>query len=154
MKQTVFLFLFCIAGFVKSQDTVIDSAEAKIEKYYNIDLPDSVRSHLKSQIDHMNKYIAQDSSNPKAFLQRGIYYGQLGAQVKAIENYDKTIQLDSLESVAYFNRGLAKGRFRYTLDACLDLKKAFKLGIQQAGEIYESYCRIYHSTIEKSVVSK
>ena len=68
MKLTVFLFLFCIAGFVKSQDTVIDSAEAKIEKYYNIDLPDSVRSHLKSQIDHMNKYIAQDSLNPKAFF--------------------------------------------------------------------------------------
>ena len=149
---SILLILFCF--LVKAQDTTIDSSEAKIEKYYNIGISDSLRIYLKSQIKHMDNYISKDSSNPKAFLQRGIYYTQLGAQVKAIKDYDKTIELDSSQSVAYYNRGIAKGRFRYTFDACFDLKKANQLGIREAGDIYKSYCRLYHTKIEKEFVTK
>ena len=87
------VFLFLIFGFVKGQVTVVDSVENKIEKYYNIGISDSTRSHLKNQISKMDKYIAKDSLNPQAFLQRGIYYTQLGAQVKAIKDYDRATNI-------------------------------------------------------------
>tara|TARA_Y100000766_G_scaffold219191_1_gene191116 strand:- start:2131 stop:2613 length:483 start_codon:yes stop_codon:yes gene_type:complete len=132
-------------------NSAIDSVHQKIEKYFNTGISDSLRNHYKAQIIHMNKYIAKDSLNPKAFLQRGIYYGQLGFQVEAISDYDKSITLDSNSSIAYFNRGLAKARFRYSYDACYDLKKALSLGIESAENIYESCCSLYHSQIEKII---
>ena len=156
------LFLFVIFMFLVGDsyaqkkaviDSAIDSVDVKIEKYYNTGISDSLRNHLKAQIEHINKYITKDSSNPKAFLQRGIYYSQLGFQVKAIADYDKSLQLDSNESVAYFNRGLAKARFRYSYDACYDIKKAHNLGIDAAENIYKSYCKLYHSQIEKSLLN-
>jgi tetratricopeptide (TPR) repeat protein len=132
-------------------DSAIDSANVKIEKYFNTGISDSLRIHYKSQITHMNKYIAKDSLNPKAFLQRGIYYGQLGLQVEAIADYDQSIALDSSGSIAYFNRGLAKARFRYSFDACYDLKKALSLGIEAAENIYKSCCSLYHSEIDNMI---
>lgn len=138
----------------QAQSTAVDSAQTKIEKYYNTGISDSLRTVYKVQVEHMNKYIAQDSLNPKAFLQRGIYYTQLGFQVKAIADYDKSIELDSNESVAYFNRGLAKARFSYTYDACYDLKMAVKLGIEQAKDVYLSSCLLHKSKIDNEVASK
>ncbi|MBI34850.1 MAG: hypothetical protein CMP67_05730 [Flavobacteriales bacterium] len=149
-----FLILTVNESFAQKKtqiDSEIDSAEVKIEKYYNTGISDSLRNHYKAQIKLINKYIAKDSLNSKAFLQRGIYYSQLGFQVKAIADYDKSLQLDSNESVAYFNRGLAKARFRYSFDACYDIKKAHSLGIHEAEEIYKSYCKIHHLRIEKKI---
>jgi tetratricopeptide (TPR) repeat protein len=154
MKCIPFIFLLLTFSFVQGQDTAVDSAETKIEKYYNIGMPDSIRMHLKNQIHNMDKYIAKDSLNPQAFLQRGIYYTQLGAQVRAIKDYDRSIELNPSEPIAYYNRALAKSRFRYTLDACVDLKKSEQLGIKEAGIIYVSYCRLYHAKIEKQLVAK
>ena len=122
MRTILLLTLATFFQLSQAQSTKVDSAQTKIEKYYNTGISDSLRAVYKAQVEHMNKYIAQDSTNAKAYLQRGIYYTQLGFQVDAITDYDKAIELDSNESVAYFNRGLAKARFSYTYDACYDLK--------------------------------
>lgn len=155
MRFYLLTFLLFLLGDLSGQksviDSAIDSAHVKIEKYFNTGISDSLRIHYKAQIKHMDKYIAKDSLNPKAFLQRGIYYGQLGFQVEAIADYDQSIALDSSGSVAYFNRGLAKARFRYSYDACFDLKKAHSLGIEAAENIYKSCCRLYHSEIDKII---
>lgn len=151
------LLLAIFVGFIQlsqAQSTEVDSAQTKIEKYYNTGISDSLRAVYKAQVEHMNKYIAQDSVNSKAFLQRGIYYNQLGFMVDAIADYDKAIQLDPNESVAYFNRGLAKARFSYTYDACYDLKMAHKLGIEQAKEVFLSSCLLHKSRIDNEVSSK
>ncbi|MAS51721.1 MAG: hypothetical protein CMD20_00815 [Flavobacteriales bacterium] len=157
--RLILLFIFILlttVSFAQKKaaiDSAIDSVDVKIEKYYNTGISDSLRDHLKTQIKHMNKYISKDSLNSKAFLQRGIYYSQLGFQVKAIADYDKSLKLDSNEPVAYFNRGLAKARFRYSYDACYDIKKAHNLGIEAAENIYQAYCKMYHSQIEKILPS-
>ncbi|MFL2582521.1 MAG: hypothetical protein ACJ0QJ_05120 [Flavobacteriales bacterium] len=157
--RLILLFIFILlttVSFAQKKaviDSAIDSVDVKIEKYYNTGISDSLRNHLKAQIKYMNKYISKDSLNSKAFLQRGIYYSQLGFQVKAIADYDKSLKLDSNESVAYFNRGLAKARFRYSYDACYDIKKAHNLGIEAAEDIYQAYCKMYHSQIEKILPS-
>lgn len=138
---------------LSAQETVVDSVENKIEKYYNTGISDSVRADYKAKIEHLNKYIAQDSLRADAFLQRGAYYAFLGLHVQAIEDYNSAIALDAEQPIAYFNRGLAKARFRYTYDACYDLKKANLLGVDQAAKVLESNCRLYLKEIENSLVS-
>ncbi len=154
MKSLTIIILLVSLGKLSAQKTVVDSAKIKIEKFYNRLLSDSLRNRLKAQIVHMNKYIAQDSINSKAFLQRGIYYSQLGLQVEAISDYDRALALDSTESVAYFNRGLAKARFIYSYEACYDLKKAHQLGIEKAENIYKTYCKLYLKKLEQEIVIK
>lgn len=151
MRTTLLgIAVFC-ALFVSAQETRIDSADAKIEKYYNTGISDSARADYKSKIAHMDKYIAQDSVNPEAFLQRGIYYSFLGLSVKAIEDYDKALALNDEQPIAYFNRGIAKARFRYTYEACYDFKKSHMLGIDQAAKVYGSNCRLYQKKIDSEL---
>lgn len=153
MYKTLTIFLLAFASISLAQQTKVDSADAKIEKYYNVKISDSLRAVYKSQIDHMNKYIAQDSVNPKAFLQRGIYYAQLGLNVEAISDYDKALMLNDKEPIAYFNRGLAKARFRYSYDACYDFKIANKLGLQQAADVFNDNCGLFKAKIEQEVAA-
>tara|TARA_B110000459_G_C16511589_1_gene448173 strand:+ start:378 stop:842 length:465 start_codon:yes stop_codon:yes gene_type:complete len=153
MKFFILYSLLFAFGFINAQQTKIDSAQSKIQKYYNNDLSDSLRNDYKAKIAHMDKYIAQDSANPKAFLQRGVYYGMLGLSVEAISDYDIAIKLNDNQPIAYFNRALAKARFRYSYDACYDLKKAYILGLDQANEIFNSYCRLYKTKIDQEISS-
>ncbi|MFT4898917.1 MAG: tetratricopeptide (TPR) repeat protein [Flavobacteriales bacterium] len=153
MKFFILYLLLFAFGFINAQQSKIDSAQSKIQKYYNNDLSDSLRNDYNAKIAHMDKYIAQDSVNPKAFLQRGVYYGMLGLSVEAISDYDMAIKLNDNQPIAYFNRALAKARFRYSYDACYDLKKAYILGLDQANEIFNSYCRLYKTKIDQEISS-
>ena len=153
MKFFILYLLLFAFGFINAQQSKIDSAQSKIQKYYNNDLSDSLRNDYNAKIAHMDKYIAQDSVNPKAFLQRGVYYGMLGLSVEAISDYDMAIKLNDNQPIAYFNRALAKARFRYSYDACYDLKKAYILGLDQANEIFNSYCRLYKTKIDQEIPS-
>jgi tetratricopeptide (TPR) repeat protein len=149
------LLLFAVSALftisVSAQETVIDSAKTIIEKYYNTGLPDSTRASYNSKIAHMDKYIAKDSINPEAYLQRGIYYSFLGLNVEAIEDYNKVLALDDEQPIAYFNRGIAKARFRYTYEACYDFKKSFLLGVNQADKVYTLNCKLYQNKIDSLV---
>lgn len=153
MKTYIAAILFCLALNSNAQTTAVDSAEAKIEKYYNTGISDSARADYKAKIAHMDKYIAQDSINPEAFLQRGIYYSFLGISVKAISDYDKALALNDEQPIAYFNRAIAKARFRYTYEACYDFKKSYLLGVDQALKIYDTNCKLYKKKIDTEVVS-
>tara|TARA_B110000211_G_C13997737_1_gene516992 strand:- start:746 stop:1210 length:465 start_codon:yes stop_codon:yes gene_type:complete len=151
MKLILLAFSALFTCSVSAQETVVDSAQTKIEKYYNTGLSDSARADYKAKIVHMDKYIAQDSINAEAFLQRGVYYSFLGLSVNAIEDYDKAIELDSDQPIAYFNRGIAKARFRYTYEACYDFKKSYLLGVTQAAKVYTANCRLYQKKIDSLV---
>lgn len=153
MRTLFIALLFVSVGNLFGQQTQVDSAQARIERYYNPDLTDSLRVVYKNQILHMNKYIAQDSLNPKAYLQRGIYYSQLGLAVEAIADYDKTLKLDNKEPIAYFNRGLAKSRFKFTYEGCYDFKMAAKLGIEQANEVYNDNCQLFKASINTQLAN-
>jgi tetratricopeptide (TPR) repeat protein len=147
LLATITLFSFSVSA----QETVVDSAKTKIEKYYNTGITDSARAVYKAGIDHMDKYIAQDSVNPEAYLQRGIYYSFLGLSVAAIEDYDKALTLDDKQPIAYFNRGIAKARFRYTYEACYDFKRSYLLGVNQAAKVYTANCRLYQKKIDSEI---
>lgn len=150
------LFVACVLCTINilAQETVVDSAKLKIEKYYNTSLSDSTRSDYKAKIEHMDKYLAQDSINPKAFLQRGIYYSFLGLNIEAIKNYNKALELDSEQPIAYFNRGVAKARFKFTYDACYDFKRSYLLGLNEAGKVYDSNCGLHKKKIDSLTLEK
>ena len=52
-----FLLLLLVDLFGQKSiiDSAIDSAHVKIEKYFNTGISDSLRTHYKAQISHMNK---------------------------------------------------------------------------------------------------
>lgn len=148
--KNLFLFILLFASFfATAQDTTVDSSAQKVEKFYNTELSDSAREAIKAQIEHMDKYIAQDSTRADAYVQRGFYYGQLGLMVQAIEDYDRAIALDDSLAIAYFNRSLALARFRWTMEACMDMKMAQILGLDQAQAVVDANCVLYKRTINK-----
>lgn len=153
MKIILASLMICFSIQLNAQTTAVDSAESKIEKYYNTGISDSARADYKAKIAHMDKYIAMDSLNPEAFLQRGIYYSFLGISVKAISDYDEALALNDAQPVAYFNRAIAKARFRYTYEACYDFKKSYLLGVEQAQKIYDVNCKLYKKKIDTEVAS-
>ena len=150
MRLLLLLFFFPLIA-ISAQETVVDSMKLKIEKYYNTALSDSTRADYKSKIIHMDKYIAQDSVNAEAYLQRGIYYSFLGLSVEAIKNYNKALVLDSQQPIAYFNRGVAKARFKFTYAACYDFKRAHLLGLSNAAEVYNTNCQLHKKRIDSLV---
>lgn len=138
-------FLFNLTLFAQS-NSIVDSVAVNLEQFYN-DLSDSLRLVYNKKLNHMNAYIKLDSVNPEAFLERGICYTLLGMHSKSIEDYTAALELDSTLSFAYFNRGLAKGKFMYSYDACYDMKRSFDLGVEDAWLVLIQECRRYYKLL-------
>ncbi len=58
----------------------------------------------------------------------------------AIKYYNKAIELNPNNAVAYYNRGLAKIHLGQKDNGCLDLSKAGELGHAKAYEVIKEYC--------------
>lgn len=54
--------------------------------------------------------------------------------------FNKVLDLDSKNSLAYLNRGYAKYNFGGQLGACSDWSKAGELGYNEAYELIKMYC--------------
>lgn len=143
-------FLMCSSFYYsRAQVTTNDSSQVKLEQYFNTSISDSLRNVYKAKIDHISKYLIKDSLNPQAFLERGMCFTILGLHNKSIIDYNKTIQLDSTNGVAYFNRGLAKARFIYSIEACRDLKLAYDYGVDNAQVILIQQCSRFLQKLNK-----
>jgi tetratricopeptide (TPR) repeat protein len=81
----------------------------------------------------LTKAIQLDPQHASAYLNRGIVYYELGNQKKAIDDYDKTIQLSqSIYPEVYLNRGIAYVRIGNKINAIEDIEKSIQL-LQQRG---------------------
>ena len=65
----------------------------------------------------------------------------------AINDYNRALEIDSLLPEAYYNRGIARGRFRYTKNACIDIYKAYELGLTKAKDLFKDKCGMYQTTL-------
>ena len=63
-------------------------------------------------------------------VDRGYNYVQLGQYERAIQDYDKAIQLDPNEASAYYLRGVAYGQLGEHVEASADKAKACSLDSQ------------------------
>lgn len=116
------------------------SMDYDVSDLFNLNLSESERAQAKAIIEVFSEQIDEDSSNIGAYVNRGSYWATLGLHVQAIKDYDKALEINDKQSIIYYNRALSKARFFYTFDACLDLKQARDLGLQQANTLMMQQC--------------
>tara|TARA_Y100000589_G_scaffold92405_1_gene87213 strand:+ start:6986 stop:7591 length:606 start_codon:yes stop_codon:yes gene_type:complete len=116
------------------------SVDYDVSDLFNLNLSESERAQAKAIIEVFSEQIDEDSSNIGAYVNRGSYWATLGLHVQAIKDYDKAIEINDQQPIIYYNRALSKARFFYTFDACLDLKQARDLGLQQANTLLMQQC--------------
>jgi tetratricopeptide (TPR) repeat protein len=134
------------SGTKQNLDTSVDY---DLEDLFNLDLTEAERAQAKAIIEVFTQQIKEDSTDVAAYINRGAYWSQLGLHVQAIKDYNEALAIDSNQPIVYYNRALSKARFFYTYDACLDLKRANDLGLQQAGNLLNTKCGRHKAKLEE-----
>lgn len=98
--------------------------------------PNGAMEHIDEAIDLQNK----DDENPALYKLRGNIYVLINDYPRAIEDYNKAIELDNNFAEAYFNRGMAQILHSNRADACYDLQKSMELGYLKATEKMKYFC--------------
>ena len=111
------------------------------EEYYN--LQGSIFIDLSSFNEAETAFKKAISINPKfggAYYNLGYLFGELNDHLQSIKYYDQAVNLNfDLESTLV-NRALQKLRINRTSDACLDLKRAYKLGRTDIKDFMDKNC--------------
>lgn len=124
----------------QSGQKIDTSIDYDVTDLFNLDLSENERAQAKAIIEVFTEQIAEDTTDIAAYINRGSYWATLGLHVQAIKDYDRAVEIDADQPIIYYNRALSKARFFYTYDACLDLKKARDLGLQQADVLMNQQC--------------
>ena len=75
------------------------------------------------------------------YLDKGIAKGELGDYREAIQDFNKAIELNPNDSMAYNNMGLAKIKLGQKDSGCLDLSKAGEMGYMKAYDVIKEFCQ-------------
>ncbi|MFH2141989.1 MAG: hypothetical protein ABIJ97_06180 [Bacteroidota bacterium] len=142
MKTLIFYPVFIILCAI-----TVNAQEFDLEKTFNPTLSEDNRKEIKENIFNYSQMIKANPDDAIAFLNRGVAYANLGLYPDAITDYNKSIMIDSTIPQAYYNRGIAKSRFRYTKPACLDVKHAAELGLDIAKKSYNANCGLFMSEL-------
>jgi tetratricopeptide (TPR) repeat protein len=81
----------------------------------------------------------QGSDLAKLYFYRGRANMQLGNKEKALQDFDKSVQLDPSYSEAYFRRAIASHNLENG-EVCEDLKKAMEMGHSSAETLHKDLC--------------
>ncbi len=81
----------------------------------------------------------QGSDLAKIYFYRGRANMQLGNKEKALQDFDKSVQLNPSYSEAYFRRAIASHNLEKG-DVCEDLKRAREMGHSSAETLYNDLC--------------
>ncbi len=118
-----------------------------LENQFNKTLTPEQRKSYNDKVQLNSQKIKENPNNYIYYLRRGIAYSYLGLNPDAIKDYNKTIELRPDIPEPYYNRGIARARFRYTKTSCLDIKKAADLGLDNAVMLYKKKCQLYFKDI-------
>lgn len=135
----------------KPKQKIDTSIDYDVTDLFNLDLTESEREQAKAIIEVFTEQIKADTSDISAYINRGSYWATLGLHVQAIKDYNLALKIDQDQPIIYYNRALSKARFFYTYDACLDLKKARDLGLQQAGTVLSQKCGRHKAKLDAAV---
>jgi len=136
-----------------SSQKIDTSVDYDVSDLFNLDLSESERAQAKAIIEVFSQQIEEDTSDIGAYINRGSYWATLGLHVQAIKDYDRALDIDDQQPIIYYNRALSKARFFYTFDACLDLKKARDLGLQQANTLMMQQCGRHMAKLNAATTS-
>ena len=120
-----------------------------LEVQFNKTLTPEQRKSFKNEISRNSQKIKENPENYIYYLRRGVAYSNLGLNPDAITDYNKVIKLKPDVPEAYYNRGVARARFRYTKASCQDIKKASELGLDNATILYNKRCQLYFKDLGK-----
>ncbi len=81
----------------------------------------------------------EGSELAKLYFYRGRTNMQLGNKEEALQDFDKSVQLDPSYSEAYFRRAIANHNLDKG-DVCADLKKSMEMGHSSAEILYKNLC--------------
>jgi len=99
------------------------------EKYIGV----STEKHVSDPLHY------QGSDLAKLYFYRGRTNMQLGNKEQALQDFDKSVELDPSYSEAYFRRAIASHNLDKG-DVCADLKKAMEMGHSSAETLYKDLC--------------
>ncbi len=99
------------------------------EKYIGV----STEKHVSDPLHY------QGSDLAKLYFYRGRTNMQLGNKEQALQDFDKSVELDPSYSEAYFRRAIASHNLDKG-DVCADLKKAMEMGHSSAETLYNNMC--------------
>ena len=122
---------------------ILFGQDNSLEVQFNKTLSPEQRKSFKDEIHDNSQKIREEPENYIYYLRRGVAYSNLGLNPDAITDYNKVIKLKSDIPEAYYNRGVARARFRYTKISCQDIKKAANLGLDNAVILYKKRCQLY-----------
>jgi len=92
------------------------------------ELDNSIVLQRKHKIDSLNTLIAKAPTNTDFYYQRASEKAKLKEFKSAIDDYNKIIEIDSKDAIAYQLRGYAKLNLNDKSGACSDFKQAVNLG--------------------------
>jgi curved DNA-binding protein CbpA len=92
-------------------------------------------------IENFNDLLNVNSLFSDAYLGKGICYQKLDEHSLAVMNFEKFISLNSSEGTAYYLKSLSEIELDNMNSACKDLNVAYNLGIHEATELLQDYCR-------------
>lgn len=145
MKKLVFLILLITNINLYAQ---VKSDKNNIDKYFNTEISQKQRqSYYKSIHDY--SVALRENPSAEVYVNRGVSYARLGLYPDAISDYNRALKIDSLYPYAFYNRGVARARFRYTKRACMDIKKSAELGLFRATKTYNNNCGLFISDLGK-----
>ena len=81
------------------------------------------------------------SGNAYLYYNRGNAYAAVSDFDKAIEDYDRALELDPKMAEAYYNRGLSKLKLKKNKEAIVDLGKAGEGGLYKAYRVIKKYSK-------------
>jgi tetratricopeptide (TPR) repeat protein len=92
-------------------------------------------------IENYNKAIELNPKFTLAYYNRGMAKAFLQNYTDALSDYNKAIELNPKYPVAFYNRGIAKYYLGNSEGACNDWRRASELGVDEANENIQKYCK-------------
>ncbi len=120
-----------------------DKEQLAYEMHVNLAITKKLMGDPNGAMKHIDEAInlqKKDNENPALYKLRGNIYVLINDYPRAIEDYNKAIELDNNFAEAYFNRGMAQILQSNRADACYDLQKSMELGYLKATEKMKYFC--------------
>ena len=113
-------YAYTIRGYARMCLGNFESAKGNVEEARNL---------YEAVVTDSNSAIRLDSENPYFYHTRGVAKAALADYNRAIEDFDKTVNLKTDFARAYYNRALAKEKLGQKDSAKADFEKAKKLDL-------------------------
>lgn len=96
-----------------------------------------MRGQYQSAIDWYSQFLQVNETNANAYNHRGWAFSNVGDHDSAIKDFDKVIQLDKRNPVAYYNLGVEYGKYQTNYDQAM---RAYTKALNCDSYYYEAWC--------------